>query len=252
MLGHAGMDLHIVLPFAAAVCLALIHLFAGRLHGMRAIPRSWWLSAAGGVSVAYVFVHLIPELAEAQEVFRAAGRPVLGFAEHHVYLVALAGLAVFYGLENLALASRHRQRERGEDRTSAGVFWLHITSFALYNLLIGYLLMHREEHTLGALAMYFVAMATHFVVNDLGLREHHKERYVHLGRWLVAGAVLVGAGVGAATEIHPMAIAVLLALLAGGVVLNVMKEELPGERRSRFSAFAGGAAAYAAVLLAIA
>lgn len=39
--------------------------------------------------------------------------------------------------------------------------------------------------------------------------------------------------------------------MAEGVVLSVLKEELPEERRSRFSAFLLGAGAYAVLLLAI-
>jgi hypothetical protein len=34
-----------------------------------------------------------------------------------------------------------------------------------------------------------------------------------------------------------------------GVIMNVLKEELPQERKSRFWAFAVGAGAYAAILL---
>jgi hypothetical protein len=40
------------------------------------------------------------------------------------------------------------------------------------------------------------------------------------------------------TEIPEVTIAVLLAFLAGGVIMNVLKEELPEERESRFWAFA--------------
>ena len=41
----------------------------------------------------------------------------------------------------------------------------------------------------------------------------------------------------------------LFAFLAGGVTLNVLKEELPEERQSRFWPFLLGAAGYAALLL---
>ncbi len=64
---------------------------------------------AGGVSVAYVLVHLLPELAEQQETLREAIAEPLGFVENHVYLVALFGLAVFYGLERLAESSREQR-----------------------------------------------------------------------------------------------------------------------------------------------
>ena len=50
-------------------------------------------------------------------------------------------------------------------------------------------------------------------------------------------------------EVSEAAIAVLFGFLAGGVIMNVLKEELPEERESRFWAFALGAAAYAAILL---
>ena len=41
----------------------------------------------------------------------------------------------------------------------------------------------------------------------------------------------------------------VFAFLAGGVVLNVLKEELPAERDSNFAAFAVGATVFAGLLL---
>ena len=94
-------------------------------------------------------------------------------------------------------------------------------------------------------------MAAHFMVNDFGLREHHRRRYHHLGRWILAAAVLIGWAVGALAQIDRAVLGLLFALLAGGVILNVIKEELPEERQSRWWAFALGAAAYAILLLLI-
>ncbi len=54
---------------------------------------------ADGVSVAYVFVHLLPDLSQAPEtVSEAAGERLSGL-ENHVYLVTLLGLATFYRIE---------------------------------------------------------------------------------------------------------------------------------------------------------
>jgi zinc transporter ZupT len=228
----------LIISLLAVVALVVVHLFSGKLRFLEGTPRSVWLSIAGGVSVAYVFVHLLPELNEGQEVIAEAVGGSLAFVESHVYLVALLGLAVFYGVERAATSSRRHQRESGKgDSTSAGV------------ALIGYLLLHRIATGLEALVLFSVAMALHFVVNDYGLRGHHKRLYTGIGRWLLAGAVLVGWAVALLTEIPEVALAVLIAFLAGGIVLNVLKEELPEERESRFWAFALGAAAYAAILL---
>jgi len=239
-----------LLSLVLAAGLAGVHLFSGRLRILGASPRSRWLSAAGGISVAYVFVHLLPDLAEEQETIREATGEGLSFLEYHVYLVALVGLAAFYGLERAAKVSRGRERSAGrEDSTEGGVFWLHAVSFAVYNALIGYLLLHREDSGPGSLVLFAFAMGVHFVVNDYGLRRDHKGAYDRIGRWVLAAAVLAGWVVGLSFEVSEAALAVLFAFLAGGVIMNVLKEELPEERESRFWAFALGAALYSVILL---
>jgi hypothetical protein len=237
---------------AIALGLAFVHIVAGKLRFLAGTPRSIWLSGAGGVSVAYVFVHVLPDLAEAQQRFRehAAHRGWLASLELHTWLLALTGLAVFYGLERLVKQHQRRQSERGKDSSEAGVFWIHTGSFALYNVLFGYLLHHRETPGLWSLAVFGVAIGLHFLVNDYGLRQDHKQRYDHIVRWILALAVLAGWVLGMTITVHELGTAAVFAMLAGGIVLNVMKEELPEERESRFWAFASGVAGYAAVLLA--
>ncbi|MFC4357123.1 hypothetical protein ACFO0N_04060 [Halobium salinum] len=253
---------------AAAVALALVHLFAGRLTVLDRIPRSGWLSFGGGISVAYVFVHLLPEVEAGGE--HVAEWLPLAFLEHHVYLVALAGFVAFYGLERMAVRSGGSRGDpdgdtaggRGgpgdesegdgvggaeEAEKSTGVFWIHIASFTVYNFLIGYTLHHRSDAA--SLALFTVAMGLHFVVNDDSLREHHRHRYHEVGRWLVSVAVVAGTALAFVYPLDDALFATVLAFLAGGIVLNVIKEEIPEERQSRFSAFAVGAAAYTAVLL---
>lgn len=249
-----------LLSVLAVAGLVAVHLFSGRLHFLDGSPRSVWLSVAGGVSVAYVFVHLLPELGESQEtVSEAVGGGILAFVENHVYLVSLFGLASFYGLERAARVSRFRGHRRairvdvagGEDAAGKGVFWLHLASFAVYNAVIGYLLLHRIDSGVMPFLFFSLAMALHFFVNDFGLREHHKSAYRRLGRWVLAAAILFGWTLGLFTEVSELSIAVLIAFISGGVVLNMLKEEIPEERESRFWAFALGAAAYAALLLAL-
>lgn len=233
-----------LLTLLTAAALALVHIHAGRLTTLHRTPRSRWLSAGGGASVAYVFVHLLPELSASQEALANAsdGGPL----QRHAYLVALAGLVAFYGLERLAASSRPSPAHP----TSPASFWVHISLFALYNCLIGYLLREQlQEGGTSGLLLFAMAMALHMLVNDYGLREHHKQAYIHVGRWLLALAILLGWLVSALTALSPVVLAVLLALLAGAIILNVLKEELPPERESRFGAFALGAGLYTALLL---
>lgn len=237
---------HEISALVAALAMAALHLAGQRMTFLSGLPRSAWLSAAGGVSVAYVFVHLLPVLAESQ----ARDAPeVFGFVEHEIFLLGLIGLVVFYGVEHQSLDSRRRRRGADQaDCTGAGAFWVSIGSFAVYNGVVGYLLMRPELAETSSLALYTLALGVHFVINDHALREHHQGAYDRVGRWIVAGAVLAGWALSVTIEISGEAIAMILAFLAGGVILNVFKEELPSDRQARLWPFVVAAALYAVLL----
>lgn len=234
-------------------CLALVavHLFSPKLKRLEKIPRSRVLSLAGGASVAYVFMHLLPELSARES--KVAGIIASYSLSEYIYFFAMCGLIVFFGLERLASVSR---KKKGKDRKQNGeqieshVFWIHLVMFAFYNIIVGYLLPRREGEKGTDLVFYGVAMALHFLVADYGLRSGHKKLFNKAGRWILSGAVVAGFVLGALTEIHARLVSIFFAVLTGAVILNVLKEELPEERESSFWSFALGAAAYTVLLIA--
>lgn len=242
------------IPASAVALVGLVaaHVWAGRLRFIDVIPRSRFLSIAGGMSVAYVFLRILPELGRTQQQLGADVGDALNVPRHPIYVVALAGLVVFYGLERWAAASREEQRaSTGEDCPTALVFWVSIASYCMVNFAVGFLLVDLEGLGYRRLALFFLAMSLWFVVNDYGLRTDHRDRYRRVGRWVLASAIAVGWGVGYGRVIAPSVVSLALAFVAGGIMLNVLKEELPKERESRFWAFALGAALYSVLLLTI-
>lgn len=235
----------------AALGLALIHIVSGYLRFLDRVPRSRWLSFAGGVAVALVFLDLLPELARSQQVVTGAVSGDLSGLKNHIYIVALLGLIAFYGLQRTITSSRRSQVQAGlGDATTEGVFWLSMSVFSIKNAIVGYLLI-REDRPLVRLVLFFVAIGLEFFVSDRGLHREHKASYDRTGRWVVAAAVLLGWAVGYLTEVPEVGIAVLSAFLGGFIVLNVLREELPEEQESRFWAFVLGAGAYAALRLTV-
>lgn len=200
--------------------------------------------------MAYIFLHLFPELSEGQRALEESLEAV-AFIENHVYLMALVGLAFFYGLERFVVNSKEKAEQQGNDKKASGLFWIHIGSFAIYNALIGYLLFQREEGPIETLMLFSIAMALHFIVNDFGLQEHHHESYRKVGRWVLVIAIVVGWAVGYIIVVSEAAVAMVMAFIGGGVVLNVLKEELPEQRKSRYWAFILGAFLYAILLLSL-
>lgn len=255
---HGGMmnSSNPILPILAVVfpvVLALINIYVGKVEWLnKIIPEHRWISLGAGVSIAYVFLDILPELSIAQEEIEESGLMWLNFLEKHAYLLALVGLAIFYGLELLANQSRRANREAsGEDATSQGIFWVHIGAFAIYNALIGELFSNTEEKGLIPAILLFVALALHFLINDRGLRAHHKKPYDRLGRWILAGSLMTGWILGISFHLPEAFLAVLWGLLAGGLILNVLKEELPDTKESCFPSFTMGAGIYAILLLSI-
>jgi zinc transporter ZupT len=237
-----------LVTFISALVLAGVHVFSGSLHFLDRIPRSRWLSFAGGVAVALVFLEILPELAESQETVARALDPFSAL-QNHAYIIALAGLALFYGMDRMVKTSRQRRRDEGaEDHTSDGVFWLSMGVVATKNLTVGYLLA-REPRTAVGLLLFTFALALEFMVGDRGMHADHQANYDRVGRWLLAGVLVVGWMAGVTGAVPDLGVTVLSALLAGMIVLNVLKEELPQERQSRFWAFVLGLVVYGGVLL---
>ena len=239
----------VTLPLALAFC--AVHLFVGRLRFLNVTPRSRWLSLSGGVAVGYVFMHIMPELAAHGAVFEREMDFDLGLAEAWVYTLALAGLVLFYGIERAVVVSRGTQsdREAGE-RPGNGIFWVHIAASAVLVAIVAYLLNHRENPEPLGLALFFGALMLHFVTADFASRADYPEVYDRAGRWVLVAATLGGWALGVMVELPEIAIGCLFAFVGGGIVLLVLKEELPEERESAFWPFLLGAVIYSALVLA--
>jgi hypothetical protein len=245
-----GTSAAVLLALLSALVLAGLHLAAPHIRKLPLVPEHVTASFAGGVAVAYVFLHLLPELSEGSLRLRevlgddSERTPLLGL---EIFTVALAGFVLFYGLERLA------ERSRADGRSGAGagrVFAVHLSSYCVYNAIIGYTLPLNWRTSVPFAVLFTVAMGLHFVLSDRGLEEHYGPRFDRPApRLILASAVLLGwAGAAVVSPTSTLTVSVLLAFLAGSVLLNVFKEEIPSTRRSHFGWFTGGLVLYAGLL----
>jgi hypothetical protein len=240
-------------PLLAALALAGAYaLRAGAGEGgilQRISGDRRWISAAAGISVAYVFVDILPELAAQNQALRKAAGSELSFAEQRIYVLALISFVVMYGIDHIVLSRRTERRETVARSEYDPAYWLHLGGFAAYSALIGYLLIERAERGPMALGVYSLAMAVHFVVVSHALSQEHGNLYRRNGHWVLAASVLAGWALGVTVSLSETIFARLFALLAGGVVITSLRSELPDEREGRFWPFCVGSVAFAAVLL---
>jgi hypothetical protein len=236
---------------ATVVALAAVHYCAGTKAALHHKWRPQVLSAAAGISVAYIFLELLPDLADQQGLIESTG--FLPDLEHHAYILALVGLTVFFAVETVSRRSRRLSLASGASEfTGDRAYWFSIISFVILNASIGYAVASPGDEAVEPLWLFALAMGLHFLANDCSLVEHHGERYERLGRWLLIGGLLVGWVVGMVPrfEIPPEALALVLAFIAGSTILNILRNELPNtDRTTDVAAFALGALIYGVLLL---
>ena len=249
-----------------AVVLAALHLAAPHIRRLPFVPERATASFAGGLAVAYVFLHLLPEIAEGNEAIGEVLSEQLEptpLTDLGIFLVALAGFAAFYGLQRLAdrrapAPSRTAvpvggggagEAATGREPEPPGVYWLHLGSFMVYNALITYTMALRLRTGVAFAVLFTIAMGLHFVLTDRSLEEHYPRRFARSGRLLLAGALLAGWLLDVLfAPTSTVVVALLTALLGGSILLNVFKEELPATGRSSYRWFLAGLVLYAGLL----
>jgi hypothetical protein len=230
---------------AAALVLASVYVFGGRLRASSHHRR--WVSIAAGVSVATIFIDLLPEISESQARLsdgRNGGAAL--FPEQAVYLAAMLGFMMFYGLEYMLAAS-----PSAEDRPSGVFFSLQIAAFAGYSSLIAYLLVHNIWNDARSLLLYSLAMAFHLLLVDHSLARERHGLYEKRGRWILALAVMAGWSAGILASVPDQWLARITGFISGGVIMNSLVVELPEGRGGSFWFFAMATVTYSLLLVVV-
>jgi len=237
---------------AASFFFALAFIWGPKVHRPGNIRRRSLLSFSAGASVAYIFVHLSPELAGARHVFvedTAHGASTL--AHYAVNIATMLGFVFFYGLDQFFVGLKpgkeqpHTEEKQGGDTA----FWAHVGVFGTYAWLVSYLLVDTLEEGVVPIGFYAVAMGLHFLTVSHGLHREYGTLYDRKGVWLLAVCSLAGWISGMLIDFQKPIVAILLALVAGGVIVNTLIGELPREKEGRFFPFLFGAIAYTVLLL---
>jgi len=239
----------------AALLFAAVFAVGGSMHPLRrwVDDRRSIVSFGAGMSAAYVFVHVMPELHGARTVVSESveGLPYEGMA---TYFFALIGFLVFYGLEHLGRQARQHGVAEAVPAGDAGdagenAYRVHLGGFAVYVWLMGYLLVHNLEDTSVSTLLFATAIAFHLLSVDHSLRTEYGATYVRRGRFLLAIMAPLGWLAGQWVALPELATALMVAFVSGAVIVNSAVMELPDEKDGRLLPFLAGGLIDGSILL---
>ena len=222
--------------FISIMIFSLVHLCAERVRGFEEQTGGRFLSFAGGVAIAYVFVDLLPKLSKSDQIVREALQGVFPQVEKHVYIMALIGFLFYFAVDR----GQFLLKERGS-------YWLSILSYALFNFLIGYAVVDKDDPEVRPLALFTFAIALHYFTIDYSLGK--QASYGTKEKWALVVCLFLGWCAGLGKAIPPTAIALVSAFIGGGMIMNVTRHELPKQSSNSLNAFILSALFYTAVLL---
>lgn len=172
---------------AVALALGALHLLAPYIRRTLPVPTHAATSLGGGIAAAYVFLYLLPRLAEGNQAVAHVLEEEVNASrarEFILFFVALIGFFTFYALERVAHRSKGHEQE-----PSRLVFAFQLGFFALYSGLITYTLATKLDAGLWPAVLFAVAMGLHVLSTDGVLAEHFPVSLTTRSRLvLVAGA----------------------------------------------------------------
>lgn len=206
------------------------------------------------MAIAYVFVDLFPHLAKTHhKLSKVELRGIAGFLANNIYVISLAGFAVFFGIIMWVKRFREEQCVANLTLSTAPLrVKFECASLVAYNFLIGYILAEQAVIRPEPVFLFGFAMAIHFAGIDGLFREHFPKLADRSGRYLFSAGLIGGWASGLIFTISPAWLIACYAFLAGGIIVVTTVYELPGIRSPRqYWQFFAGATLFATLILAM-
>ena len=242
--------MYLFLSLSTVLILALAHVYNGALFPRDREKQLIFESVSAGVAVGYLFLRLLPKLAEAQPVLLSATDTGLyGFLEHHAYLVALMGFLFYFASDQAVQIAEKLDRNKRISGIHKAIIYIHASMFSGYCFLVGYLIAEIEVNSYAQLFLTGIAMTLHFIAVDYGLRHRFTDYYNNWLKWLLFAATLGGWAVAMLTEMSYVALSLLWSFFSGALLINVIKEELKHAESHTLASFLAGIIGFTLILL---
>lgn len=219
------------LVLLGAIVLAALFVFTRPVRERLVTSERSADSLFAGMASAYVFLILIPELDVLHEHLGDRG-----------YLLVLASFIAIYGAEHAAHVVPRLGGGEGEELV---LLWMRAAMLWSYGFLFLLTVPEVVEADLGFYVFTLAVGALAVAFKSYEVSEHHPRVYQRYGRWVIATGPVAGGLVDLLTvELNDLFVDVLIAFVAGFIMLLAFTGALLDHNRTRFGFFAVGAGIY--------
>ena len=217
------------------ICIAVLiacHWIAPVLSQRTRRDQQALASLGAGISLAYVFLHLIPQLT--------------GPLQTNLLLVALLGITIPYTLNSIHAQRINFNNLAGHERLINFAFVNYIYAYSMPSILYS-----RPEGSV----LYVLAIGGHILMADRTMASEHPLIFRNRLRWIGSAALMAGSVHSAILErlighpINDISINYASAFVTGGIIMTVFHEELPEPSASRSKWFILGLTVMTGLLL---
>ena len=142
--------------FGLGFLLGIIHFFSEKLAPPEGAHRYRVISFAAGISIAYLFLNLLPHTYEAA-----------GHLKNFVFIFLLLGFVLFH------LAEKFIYKHADKKKLARELKEIHSISFFLYYFMIGIVLFDKTKISLWEGMLLFIPIALHAALSTVSLSQIH-------------------------------------------------------------------------------
>lgn len=230
-----------LVSFIGLAILIGVHILSGKQKWWQFFEAHGWVSFSAGSSIAYVFIHVFPEISILQQQLTSHPTPhdSIVFFNQPLYLTVLVGICLPYLLDTLELSyTKHKNKQHKHIHNS--IYLTRKLLYMLYNLMVAYMIVNRHSEGALSMKMIVVVLAMHFIVLNANFRETYPELFKRHIRWFAIIGLVLGAVLGMINVLPSFTLSYLFALIGGTLTYIALKQELPKtNHRSPFHFLAG-------------
>lgn len=208
--------------------LIVVHLFSEQLRKY-IFEKRVIFHLSGGIVFAFLFIHMLPEFAEqGQDFSEYMHRVGITFRTQIViYFIAMLGFMFFMGISTLVSHARNNNMQK-----KLGLyFYMHRSSYLIFNGLIAYTMPLRVKHGAGFSALFVLALAAHLVMIDIKIKNELRQTANYFVYVFFPLIIFLGWFAAYITEPdNIILVAILSAFVAGGIMHDIFSNEMPKEQ----------------------